>query len=630
MSVWRPPFDLRYDVNMRCLAARVNYKTLIIICVLFTLVTVLLWNRCSSNRAAPFPRDANSALRAEGLEKRAAASESDNDVNSLAKQQSEEASPQEQQKAPPVVGGFNGNKVPGLKYEEIDCLINEEYTIKGRQEGAEVFLPFSWVEKYFEVYGKVAQYDGYDRFEFSHSYSKVYAQRAPYHPDGVFMSFEGYNVEVRDRVKCISGVEGVPLSTQWGPQGYFYPIQIAQYGLSHYSKNLTEKPPHIEVYETAEERDQSSRPGDWTVPKGCSVTTLPDKSRFTNVKQFVVPENSEGASLELGNARDFIISFDLKFATNGSVSVVLETTEKNQLFTVHYVTNSQLIAFKDKSITYGIGPRTSWSTLTRDLVTDLRKGVGLSNTKAVKQTKLMPKRVVRLVVKGKGFLDNVTISTTAHMAAFFAASDWLVRNQDEKGGWPIMVTRKLGEGFRSLDPGWYSAMAQGQAISTLVRAYLLTKDHTFLSSALRATAPYKLSSEQRGVKAVFMNKYDWYEEYPTWPSSFVLNGFVYSLIGLYDLKEVAGEKLGREAKLLYERGMESLKAMLPLYDTGSGTIYDLRHFMLGTSPNLARWDYHTTHINQLQLLSTIDESAVFREFFKRWKSYLRGSKAKHN
>ncbi|XP_061856139.1 D-glucuronyl C5-epimerase [Colius striatus] len=597
---------------MRCLAARVNYKTLLVVCALLTLVLVLLWNRCSPHRAGPGRRAASS---------------------NVGWQHSEEASPHEQQlqqRAPPVAGGFNGNRAPAPKYEEIDCLINEEHTVKGRREGNEVFLPFSWVEKYFEVYGRIAQYDGYDRFEFSHSYSKVYTQRAPYHPDGVFMSFEGYNVEVRDRVKCISGVEGVPLSTQWGPQGYFYPIQIAQYGLSHYSKNLTEKPPHVEVYETAEDGDRGGRAGEWTVPRGCSLSTVPDKAKFTSVKHFVAPESSEGVSLQLGNSRDFIISFDLKLVTNGSVSVVLETTEKNQLFTVHYVSNSQLIALKDRDIYYGVGARTSWSTLTRDLVTDLRKGVGLSNTKAVRQTKIMPKRVVRLVAKGRGFLDNVTISATAHMAAFFAASDWLVRNQDERGGWPIMVTRKLGEGFRSLEPGWYSAMAQGQAMSTLVRAYLLTKEQAFLGAALRATAPYKLPSEQRGVKAVFMNRHDWYEEYPTSPSSFVLNGFMYSLIGLYDLKETAGEKLGKEARLLYERGMESLKAMLPLYDTGSGTIYDLRHFMLGSAPNLARWDYHTTHINQLQLLSTIDEAPIFKEFVKRWKSYLRGGRAKHN
>ncbi|KAF6732603.1 D-glucuronyl C5-epimerase [Oryzias melastigma] len=593
-------------LTMRCLAARVNYKTLIFICALFTLITVLLWNRCSNNTSIYFlPRAAFVAPSPKIGDE------------SLGSQQH----PPQPPEPPPVVGG--------VKFEEIDCLINDETTIKGRREGFEIYLPFNWMEKYFEVYGKIVQYDGYDRFEFQHSYSKVYAQREPYHPDGVFMSFEGYNVEVRDRVKCISGVEGVPLSTQWGPQGYFYAIQIAQYGLSHYSKNLTERAPHVEIYDTAEEKD-SRATAPWSAPKGCSLNRVHDKSRSTSVRQFNAPESSEGVSLQLGNSRDFILSLDIKFVSNGSVSVILETTEKGPPFTIHYVTSTQLIAFKDRDITYGIGLRTAWSTLTRDLLTDLRKGVGLSNTKAVKATKIMPRRVVQLVLHGRGFVDNITISTTSHMAAFFAASDWLLRNQDERGGWPIMVTRKLGEGFRPLEPGWYSAMAQGQAMSTLVRAYLLTKNQAYLKAALKAVGPYKVPSAQHGVKAVFMNKYDWYEEYPTSPGSFVLNGFIYSLIGLYDLAETAGEKLGREAGQLFSRGMESLKAMLPLFDTGSGSIYDLRHFMLGTAPNLARWDYHTTHINQLQLLASIDNAAIFKDVIKRWKGYLKGIRAKHN
>ncbi|XP_020796278.2 D-glucuronyl C5-epimerase B [Boleophthalmus pectinirostris] len=596
---------------MRCLAARVNYKTLIVICALFTLITVLLWNRCTTHTSLRFlPRHA------------AAVPPSPREGGGGASISSQQQPPQPPE-PPPVVGGA------ASRFEEIDCLINDEATVKGRREGAEVYFPFSWMEKYFEVYGKVVQYDGYERFEFQHSYSKVYAQREPYHPDGVFMSFEGYNVEVRDRVKCISGVEGVPLSTQWGPQGYFYAIQIAQYGLSHYSKNLTERAPHVEVYDTAEERDSRASSAPWSVPKGCVLNRVYEKNKYSTVRQFNAPDSSEGVSLQLGNSKDFILSLDLKFSSNGSVSVILETTEKGPPFTIHYVTSSQLITFKDRDITYGIGPRSSWSTLTRDLLTDLRKGVGLSNTKAVKATKIMPRRVVRLLLHGRGFVDNVTISTTAHMAAFFAASDWLVRNQDERGGWPIMVTRKLGDGFRPLEPGWYSAMAQGQAMSTLVRAYLLTKDQTYLNSALKAVGPYKVPSAQHGVKAVFMNKYDWYEEYPTIPSSFVLNGFIYSLLGLYDVTETAGER-GAEAAQLFSRGMDSLKAMLPLYDTGSGSIYDLRHFILGTAPNLARWDYHTTHINQLQLLASIDSAPIFKDVVRRWKGYLKGIRAKHN
>lgn len=52
---------------------------------------------------------------------------------------------------------------------------------------------------------------------------------------------------MRDRVKCISASEGVPLSTQWEIQGYYYPTQIAQFGLSHYSKNLTDPEPRKKV-----------------------------------------------------------------------------------------------------------------------------------------------------------------------------------------------------------------------------------------------------------------------------------------------------------------------------------------------------------------------------------------------
>lgn len=82
---------------------------------------------------------------------------------------------------------------------------------------------------------------------------------------------------------------GVPLSTQWGPQGYFYAIQIAQYGLSHYSKNLTERPPHVEIYDTAEERDSRASTAPWSVPKGCSLSRVHDKSRATSARQFSAP-----------------------------------------------------------------------------------------------------------------------------------------------------------------------------------------------------------------------------------------------------------------------------------------------------------------------------------------------------
>ena len=54
----------------------------------------------------------------------------------------------------------------------------------------------------------MVDYEEKSRFEWKHSYSRVYEPKGKYTPDGIFMSFEHYNVEVRDRVKCISGMEG--------------------------------------------------------------------------------------------------------------------------------------------------------------------------------------------------------------------------------------------------------------------------------------------------------------------------------------------------------------------------------------------------------------------------------------
>lgn len=37
-------------------------------------------------------------------------------------------------------------------YEEIDCHINGEYNVPCRKEGGEVYVPFSFLHKYFEVF----------------------------------------------------------------------------------------------------------------------------------------------------------------------------------------------------------------------------------------------------------------------------------------------------------------------------------------------------------------------------------------------------------------------------------------------------------------------------------------------
>lgn len=69
-------------------------------------------------------------------------------------------------------------------------------------------------------------------------------------------------------------------------------------------------------------------------------------------------------------------------------------------------------------------------------------------------------------------------------------------------------------------------MGQGHGLSLLSRAFALTKDSKYSSAcekALRTIFDHS-GIDNLGVRAIFMDEYPWYEEYPTSPSSFVLNG----------------------------------------------------------------------------------------------------------
>lgn len=53
---------------------------------------------------------------------------------------------------PRVAQSYNhvkGNRP--VKYEEIECVINGDYSVEGRKEGNEVYMPFSFIQNYFEV-----------------------------------------------------------------------------------------------------------------------------------------------------------------------------------------------------------------------------------------------------------------------------------------------------------------------------------------------------------------------------------------------------------------------------------------------------------------------------------------------
>ncbi|GFO08136.1 D-glucuronyl c5-epimerase [Plakobranchus ocellatus] len=512
--------------------------------------------------------------------------------------------------------------------KDIACKINGEKRVNCKKMKDEVYLPWSFVKPYFEVFGDMQDND---TFDFHHANSIVHPPQATYGPGSMFMAFDHYTVETRDRVKCITASEGVPITTQWNSKGYHYPIQVAQYGLSHHAKHLVNGEPDQLLLEDGED----DKLPNWVMPdKKSEINVAKDSKTGARVVEFITSDSlqTKGIALPITEKSLKCLSVDVRFSTNGSLSVVGELSNGERI-RIHFVFSRTDIALdlKTGSIYYGLGERRNeWIHLARELKFDVMKGF-LQKIKMERvKNPLWFKRILEIRVHGHGWLDNLTLSSDVHMDQFFASAKWLVKHQDERGGWPIMVTRRLVTGVLELPPGWYSAMGQGQAMSVLARAYTLTKDRTYLDTAVRALRLFEVDSAQGGVRARFLGKLDWYEEYPTVPSSFVLNGFIYSLLGLYDLKLVADGEGKETAERIYNSGMTSLKTNIGMYDTGQGTFYDLRHISAGIEPNRARWDYHTTHINQVLQLMVIDDSKIFKTTVHRWLGYLKGKRSRHN
>lgn len=111
----------------------------------------------------------------------------------------------------------------------------------------------------------------------------------------------------------------MPLSTQWEAQGYYYPTQIAQFGLSHYSKNLTDPEPRRKIYE-----DGDQNTSDWIIPHGSNLTKIYDKNNGNNIINYLTNGQYDSAiTLQIDHVLDLVLSIDIALKPNSSFMVQL-------------------------------------------------------------------------------------------------------------------------------------------------------------------------------------------------------------------------------------------------------------------------------------------------------------------
>ncbi|MBV8954768.1 MAG: hypothetical protein JO179_11565 [Solirubrobacterales bacterium] len=123
--------------------------------------------------------------------------------------------------------------------------------------------------------------------------------------------------------------------------------------------------------------------------------------------------------------------------------------------------------------------------------------------------------------------------------------------------------------FEAGVPPWTSAMSQATALEALSDAYRAFGDPGYLALARRALPifgqrpPAGVSvPTRRGLR---------YLLYSFAPGEAVINGFLQSLIGLYDFWRTSGDaRAGR----LFAAGDAEARAELPSYDTGAWSLYE--------------------------------------------------------
>ncbi len=118
-------------------------------------------------------------------------------------------------------------------------------------------------------------------------------------------------------------------------------------------------------------------------------------------------------------------------------------------------------------------------------------------------------------------------------------------------------------------PPWTSGLSQGTALQVLARAWSRFKEAAYLTAAQQALGIFKTPPPQ-GVR-VATPVGAMYAEYTYAPSDKILNGFIQSLVGLYDYTSITKDPVGLS---LFEAGDAEARAITPLYDTGAWSMYD--------------------------------------------------------
>lgn len=211
-----------------------------------------------------------------------------------------------------------------------------------------------------------------------------------------------------------------------------------------------------------------------------------------------------------------------------------------------------------------------------------------------------------------GLHDQFCLTDDAsYSKKFWRYASYFLSSQSQDGLWGYHF-----DWYGSKAP-WYSALAQSRGASVMLRAWLLSHEQHYLDAAKLALAKFSVPTSAGGFLHTFKpTQSAYFEEYPLTPTG-VINGFMASLLSVWELRYWTEEKWLDD---LWHLGISSLQSMLPHYSNGWWSLYDLDANT--PLPNVNSPRYHLLEMNYLQILSILsDNSALKNEHEKRVMQY---------
>ncbi len=163
-------------------------------------------------------------------------------------------------------------------------------------------------------------------------------------------------------------------------------------------------------------------------------------------------------------------------------------------------------------------------------------------------------------------------------------------------------------------PPWVSSLAQGTGLQAMARAAVRAGRGDELLPRLRRGLRVFEVAPPAGVRTRADGGLH-FVQYSFAPRLRILNGFIQSLVGLYDFAQIAQD---RTAGRLFARGDAAARKEVPTFDTGAWSLYSR-----GTATYESDLNYHEVLIGFLQSLCDRTTTAVYCDAASRFRRDLR-------